>query len=685
MGRGICHCLCGVVVWGLLAHVAWASETVLYVDAAAAGAGSGASWTDAYHDLQDALTATAGVSGPIEIRVAQGVYRPHGVADEMEEELGVTFFVVGEIALVGGYAGLAGDDPDVRDVTRYQTTLSGDLVGDDLPGDAWDWPSRTDNCWQVVTVAEAEATVVLDGLTVTGGTRCGVLIDPGDARLTACRFVENGSGGVNGWTGDVVLTDCLFERNGHNTMSDGGLDGSGAMQLTDCAFIENNGGAISGGNPLSLLRCSFIGNTGRIGAAAIDSHGDLTARQCLFQGNQSFPGGTVRSWKGTARLTGCTFTGNISGHRGAVDALGGALILTDCLFSGNSSRRGAGAVTTIGDLVRVDGCLFVGNSCESGAGAVANQGTTIMRLSNCTFTGNRGRPTAVEHAPIPGSIAEMNQCIVWNGPDPFTRFAAFPPTIVTTYCDIEGGYAGQGNIDVDPCFVDPGHWDANGTPDDTSDDVWVVGDYHLRSQAGHWDRETEDWVLDEVTSPCLDVGDPNGPLGFEPFPNGGFINLGTYGGSNEASRSYFGAPVCVQIAGDINGDGIVNERDRDIMMSHWLMEAPKSDNMPPSIALLSPAPGDTFTAGTPMVLRAETSDPDGTVIRVKYTLTSRSETTVYVTGVSGTDPTDNWRVSWEDWACVTIRFGQTYTIQAEAMDDHGAKTTTPEVEINLSL
>lgn len=46
------------------------------------------------------------------------------------------------------------------------------------------------------------------------------------------------------------------------------------------------------------------------------------------------------------------------------------------------------------------------------------------------------------------------------------------------------------------------------------------------------------------------------PIGWESFPNGGFVNMGAYGGTPKASKSYFGGPICETIvAGDINGDG----------------------------------------------------------------------------------------------------------------------------------
>ena len=48
--------------------------------------------------------------------------------------------------------------------------------------------------------------------------------------------------------------------------------------------------------------------------------------------------------------------------------------------------------------------------------------------------------------------------------------------------------------------------------------------------------------MDDVTSPCIDADDPNSHVAFEPFPNGGRINLGAYGGTPEASKSWFGRP-----------------------------------------------------------------------------------------------------------------------------------------------
>ena len=61
-----------------------------------------------------------------------------------------------------------------------------------------------------------------------------------------------------------------------------------------------------------------------------------------------------------------------------------------------------------------------------------------------------------------------------------------------------------------------------------------------------------------------------GPVGPEPFPNGGIVNMGAYGGSGEASKSYFGRPLCeIIVAGDINGDCRIDFRDFALMALHW--------------------------------------------------------------------------------------------------------------------
>jgi len=51
-------------------------------------------------------------------------------------------------------------------------------------------------------------------------------------------------------------------------------------------------------------------------------------------------------------------------------------------------------------------------------------------------------------------------------------------------------------------------------------------------------------VIDAVSSPAIDAGDPASNHSQEPQPNGGRINQGAYGNTVEASRSLgFGDPI----------------------------------------------------------------------------------------------------------------------------------------------
>jgi len=97
-----------------------------------------------------------------------------------------------------------------------------------------------------------------------------------------------------------------------------------------------------------------------------------------------------------------------------------------------------------------------------------------------------------------------------------------------------GTSAGTGDISEDPLFADPDY-----------------GDFHLKSQYGRWNGSA--WVNDNETSPCIDAGDPS-----KKDPDGTRINMGAYGGTNEASKS--------QQRGDLNNNGKIGDTGDLILM-----------------------------------------------------------------------------------------------------------------------
>ncbi len=66
-----------------------------------------------------------------------------------------------------------------------------------------------------------------------------------------------------------------------------------------------------------------------------------------------------------------------------------------------------------------------------------------------------------------------------------------------------------------------------------ANEVWNI--YHLKSENGRWNGLQ--WVIDNVTSPCIDAGDPSFDYSYEALPNGNRINIGTFGNTQYASKS----------------------------------------------------------------------------------------------------------------------------------------------------
>jgi hypothetical protein len=135
-------------------------------------------------------------------------------------------------------------------------------------------------------------------------------------------------------------------------------------------------------------------------------------------------------------------------------------------------------------------------------------------------------------------------------------------TLTVTYSDVQGGQTdvftnngtlnwGNGNKDEDPLFVNAGN-----------------GDYHLQSHRGRYWPEQDVWVLDTLTSPCIDAGDPVDDILDEPIPNGGIINMGAYGGSTQASLSLDNSGQPLQ--GDVNNDGFIDMTDLFQLIDQWL-------------------------------------------------------------------------------------------------------------------
>ena len=287
-----------------------------------------------------------------------------------------------------------------------------------------------------------------------------------------------------------------------------GISGSSASPLILDTIVRENNTGISSCGG-EITDCEIIENTG-IGINYCN--GPIT--DCQIVGNSStglnYCDGSIKT---------CVISGN---NKGLYDCDGQ---VTNCVVSSNRSH----GLESCGQII------------------------------NCTIAGNKGSGL------VSCGTAVHNNIIVQNW-----YYGISSGTSNLKYNNVWGNLSGNyggvapGPTDTheNPRFAVDGYWDG--------DDNWVEGDYHIKSVAGRW-TETG-WVNDDVTSPCIDAGDPTGGYFYEPAPNGGRINQGAYGGTIYASKSPYGPePYCGQyIPGDANLDCKIDFLDFAIMTLYWL-------------------------------------------------------------------------------------------------------------------
>jgi len=273
-------------------------------------------------------------------------------------------------------------------------------------------------------------------------------------------------------------------------------------------------------------------------------------------------------------ITGCMFINNEANNGGGIWNDSGTPRITNCIFFRNSAYGdGGGMFEEDYAHAILTNCIVAENFAGRGAAIYIYDSGPI--LTNCTISGNyaSGKGGGIFND-YSMELAIVTNSILWGneddgGKDESAQIHIVRDTPIVDYTCIQGltgNLGGIGNIRDDPYFVSPQEWEGSSS--------WIDSDYHLKSQAGRYDPNTQTWVQDDETSPCIDAGDPMSPIGPEPFPNGGIVNIGAYGGTPAASKSYFGRPPCAHIiAGDVNGDCIIDFKDAAITFSHWLEDA----------------------------------------------------------------------------------------------------------------
>ncbi|MHC4315111.1 MAG: right-handed parallel beta-helix repeat-containing protein [Planctomycetota bacterium] len=234
-----------------------------------------------------------------------------------------------------------------------------------------------------------------------------------------------------------------------------------------------------------------------VGGAIFCDSSSPTISHCNITGNAAqFPDGDSKYWFGShgggiycflnsnPTIRYCTITNNFAGGGrwnygtgGGISCKGIGLPSTSsptilcCTIANNSTPlhlsspvpRGGGIL--LGESSIVSNCIISSNSSSKGAGLYIPS-ACHPTIRHCTITGNFGDGIFSNN-----SNSSISHCILWDNTGP--EIVGSVPSV--RYSDVQGGYAGEGNINADPCFVNP-----------------TASDYHLYS-----------------SSVCIDAGDPN--------------------------------------------------------------------------------------------------------------------------------------------------------------------------------
>jgi len=272
---------------------------------------------------------------------------------------------------------------------------------------------------------------VLEGFTLTGGT--GQVWRSGRA-----------GGGMMNLGSHPTVHACVFTGNALSAdvgaiVHGGGMcnvDGS-SPTVIDCRFEANTiagalyGGALGGGmyngdnSHATVSGCTFLANIASpvaAGAGMFNENSSPIVRDCEFRDNSAaFGGGGMQNWTNSHPLViGCRFSHNHSDLGGGIlDQDNSNPLVIHCSFIANTSASFGGGLFDYDARATVIGCTFVQNHAQT-AGGLGSTADTIG--INSIFWGNT--PNGIYGSPS------------------------------MTYCDVEGGWPGEGNIDANPLFVD---------------------------------------------------------------------------------------------------------------------------------------------------------------------------------------------------------------------------------------
>lgn len=362
----------------------------IYVKQNATGTGDGSSWANAYTSLDVALTAAAS-STTASIWVAAGTYKSASAAAEY------SFLLTSGNSMYGGFAGTE-TALNQRNIAANPTILSGDILGDDTPGNFT--ANRTDNAKHVliVFVQSTNTLSIVDGFSIRNGQTLSGATNPDESR--------RGAGILT--IAKITVRNCEFSANSAESGAgfcafDAFADGS---TIENCVFNANNatedGICYFRNIPTgSVLNTTFSNNKTKRGCLYLLAATNITVDGCIFdrnltKGTTASPnfGSGMFTWQSTFTLSNSTFRNNRADNGGGIyiDGRDGGDIATihNVLFENDTTGNLGGGLYSFQATMDMKNVTFRNNYAVNAAGMFANgsEFDSSINMDSCTFEGN---------------------------------------------------------------------------------------------------------------------------------------------------------------------------------------------------------------------------------------------------------------------------------------------------------
>jgi len=185
-------------------------------------------------------------------------------------------------------------------------------------------------------------------------------------------------------------------------------------------------------------------------------------------------GGGIRAELSGLTIVNCIVENNQAANGMAIWQDSSTVTMSDCIVRNNTSKElAAYAIGAQFSGISLNNCLIVNND---GLAIIGTQVT--LSLAYCTVSGNTAQIVgAITLNESPSTLTASNS-IIWGNSSPQIQLAN-GATANVTFCDVQNGWPGAGNIDADPLFA-----------------TGPMGDYYLSQIAAG----------EGVDSPCVNAG-----------------------------------------------------------------------------------------------------------------------------------------------------------------------------------